>query len=90
MGIITPVENKWESGPVAKREITVFHEKAEHLALKSHCIASYFISMSGFSSDAENALDRCEEPNVIPLGKEDVEEMVDDGDPSMVLRQNFL
>lgn len=90
----TLLENKWQQAPVQKGEVDNFHSKAQDLGVP--CYHAYFVSMSGFSTGqgaqtgAVATLRNCEDPRIVDLTQEDVEDMVDQGSPAEKLREREL
>lgn len=93
MGTHTMVENKWVQKPVQTKEISGFRSKTEDIG---DCNAAYFVSMSGFTTGSRKQvgalekLRRYENPRIIDLWEEDIEQMVSDGTPEEVLVKRML
>lgn len=92
VGDVTLIENKWQDGATQTREISVFHDKVE-MATVTYKVC-YFISMNGFTSTrnmgAEQLIQSKRDPKMVGLVRDDVEQMVADGTPADVLRDNVL
>lgn len=92
VGDATLIENKWLSGAVQTREISVFHDKVEMATVT--CKVCYFISMNGFTSNrkigSEQLIQSKSDPKMVGLVREDVERMVAEGTPADVLRDHLL
>ncbi|WP_380679923.1 hypothetical protein [Salinigranum sp. GCM10025319] len=75
-GNFVPIENKWENSATKQREIHIHHRKAEWISLQSSCLVSCFVSMAGFTSDAEQEITHCQNPKMIALVHEDIDYLV--------------
>ena len=93
MGSHTIVENKWQKNSVQTKEISGFREKTTDIGA---CKAAYFISMSGFSRGtgkdigALAQLRQYENPRMIDLWQDDVEDMIRRGNPEETLRSRMM
>lgn len=92
VGEATLVENKWRENPTGTDDISVFHDKVS-MATAS-CKVCYFISMAGFTSSrnigAEQLIQSKTDPKMVGLDRENVEQMIEEGSPESLLRENVL
>ncbi|ELY92375.1 hypothetical protein C483_07968 [Natrialba hulunbeirensis JCM 10989] len=92
-GTHTMIENKWEKHPIQKGPVHKFYGK---ISSNHSCERAYFLSMSGFSNGnrsnigAHTVLKKFQDPEIVDLWEEDLQKMVDDGNPSRVLRQKLV
>lgn len=75
-GNLVPIENKWKANATPLREIHIQHRKAETADLQSSCLVSCFVSMAGFTADANDEIDRCQSPFMIRMDEEKVTRLI--------------
>jgi hypothetical protein len=87
------IENKWQKSPVQTKEISAFREKTTDI---DACKVAYFASMSGFSkgkrkeTGAVAQVRGYENPRMIDLWADDIEGMMEAGNPEKVLKDRRL
>jgi hypothetical protein len=92
VGSHTMIENKWEKDPIETSEISKFRQKTIDI---HSCTAAYFLSMSGYTrgdrtqTGALHTLRTYDDPRMIDLWKEHLEQMIDDGSPKITLRERM-
>ncbi len=93
LGSHTIVENKWESSAIGTKEVSAFREKTMDI---DGCSVAYFASMSGFTTGqrkrigAVSKIRGYEDPRMLDLWDDDVEQMMMDGTPESVLKDRRL
>lgn len=90
LGNVALVENKWEAGRIGQSEVNNFHDKAEDISLRTRSNLGYFISINGFTTDAENEINNRTAPNIIAFDRGDIEEMVEKGSAKEKIRNNVI
>lgn len=94
VGNHTIIENKWTQDPIETSDVSVFRRKCEDISY--NCRITFLLSMSGFTRSTRQktgALDQIRgynDPRMIDLWQKDFEEMVNDGTPENVLREEQL
>lgn len=92
VGEATLLENKWRGEPTSTEAISVFHDKASWAT--ASCKVCYFVSMGGFTSErkisAEQLIRSKTDPKMVGWTREDVKQMVSEGSPEKVMREDVM
>jgi hypothetical protein len=86
IGCATGIENKWEKEATSIDDVGFFQNKLRDLDERHGTKAGFFVSIGGFTADAEDHLNSGT-PRVIGLGEEDVRQMGADATAEHVLDQ---
>lgn len=90
IGCATVVENKWQEGGATQGDANQFKAKAEEVAGRTLCRTTYFFSVDGFTTDAEESLQRVQEPGIVMFDREDIEQMIEAGSPENSIKGNVV
>lgn len=90
VGNVVLVENKWEATPIGQSDIRNFHDKAEDICQRTMSNLGYFISMSGYTTQAKRELEERNAPNIVPFDRDDTKEMVEEGSAESKIRENVV
>lgn len=90
IGNATVIENKWQADGATQGDANQFKAKAEEVAGRTLCRTTYFVSVEGFTSDAEESLSRTQDPVIVMFDREDIQQMIEDGSPESAIKTNVL
>lgn len=91
IGTATLVENKWEDADKTRQDdVNAFESKVKEVHHRHGTKVAFFLSMSEYTSDALDSLDQNMSPRIVPLHRDDLEEMIAAGTAEPVLRDRTL
>ena len=87
LGVASLVENKWSSSKTSQSDVNAFESKVSEASKRQNTKIAFLLSMSGFTSDALESLDKDNTPRIVPLRQSDLEDMIDSGTAKPVIEK---